>query len=248
MDSKSISKKTVITAFLIVPALASVISCWHLIKFFGLGDPNWLSVSLAFTFEAGSIASLIALTVLDKIKKGLVYFIFALLLVMQLAGNVYSVFDYVNAMLAIHPAWLANFVELLSPFGKIEPATYKFILAMIIGLPIPLISLSFLKSLVDYLEVSSNTPVAIVPPVPAAPIIEAPVSNPTEIKIEKEPDIETVKPEPEVPIVEKTDKPVEEPTKALWDDPWPELTIKTGATNPVVESDDDIAKYTNSFE
>jgi len=154
---KSISKTTITASFLVVPFLASLISMWHVYKFFGLGDPNWMSAVLSFTLEMASLASFISLSVLDKIKKGIIYFIFVLLLVTQLVGNVYAVFDYVNQMLAADPNWLASFVELLTPlFGKVDPATYKFALSLFIGIPIPLISLSFLKSLVDYLEVSNN--------------------------------------------------------------------------------------------
>jgi hypothetical protein len=254
MNNKTVSKSAVIFSFLLVPFLASIISSWHVVKFFALGDPGWMSIMLAATIEIGSIASLIALSVLSKIRKSMVYFMFSILLIVQLVGNIYSVFDFVNAQLVIHPNWLYNFVELLTPlFGKIAPATYKFILSLFIGIPIPLISLSFLKSLVDYLEVAGDSsPDATTATVSSEPIVfNKPLSAPDNLPA---PNIETL-PVPaesvQGPSPIAQNEPVapeltKEVTKALWDDPWPELTLKTAEVSETEE--DDIAKYTNTFE
>ena len=250
MNNKTISKSAVIFSFLLVPFLASIISSWHVVKFFALGDPSWMSVLLAATIEIGSISSLIALSVLSKIRKSMVYFMFSVLLVVQLVGNIYSVFDYVNIQLVTHPNWLANFVELLTPiFGKIAPATYKFILSLFIGIPIPLISLSFLKSLVDYLEVSNeSSPVEQMPVIQTAvselpTVVPAPAVDPIPVSTQEEQVINV----PAVELINGQGPDIEPAAKALWDDPWPELTIKTPAEvkTPV---EDDIAKYTNTFE
>lgn len=200
--------RTVISvAFLAVPVIASIISTFHLYIFFGLGDPHWMSAGLAIAFEAGSIGSFVALSVLDKLRKNMIYFIFSILFVMQIAGNIYGVFDFVNTQLVTHPTWLASFAELLTPlFGKMDPATYKFILAVLIGVPIPLVSLSFLKSLVDYLKIDSG---------------ESDTQEQTTEPVKKVKKVEK-KAEIEQPIIQ------EEAVrrKSLWDEEWPEMKIR----------------------
>lgn len=161
IKNKEAMRRIIVASFLSVPVLASIISTLHLVNFFRLGNHDWMSYMLAVTFEVGSIASFVALSVLDKIKKGMIYFVFVILFFLQLIGNVYFSFEYINIMLATHPQWMATFMELVRPIYEADSvSTYKFILSIIIGVPIPLVSLSFLKSLVDYLKVDENKPVS----------------------------------------------------------------------------------------
>jgi hypothetical protein len=156
-------RNLVVGAFLTTPILASLISALHLIDFFDLGNNSWMSYVLAITFELGSIASFVSLGVLKKIKKWAVISIFIILLFMQLAGNVYYVFDYVNQKLATDPKWLNTFIEMVRPIYDSDNASdYKFVLAMLIGIAIPLVSILFLKSLVDYLSIEESPDEAVV--------------------------------------------------------------------------------------
>lgn len=190
MNFTKINKKVIVASFLAVPILASIISTLHITHFFSLGNPDWMSYFLAITFEVGSIASFVALSVLDKIRKGMVLFIFFVLFILQLAGNVYFSFEYINIKLSQDPAWMNTFIELFKPiYDTDESSTYKFILAMVIGMPIPLVSLSFLKSLVDYLKVDEP----VVAEVKKLEVVEEPV------KVEEKPIAvlsEEKKPEP----------------------------------------------------
>lgn len=155
--------KLIIASFLAVPILASIISTLHIIHFLDLGNPNWMSVFLSVTFEVGSVASFLALSVLDKVKKGMVMFIFVILFLMQITGNVYFSFEYVNQQLAVTSGWMNTFIELVTPLFAFEnQSTYKFVLAMLIGLPVPIVSLAFLKSLVDYLKVDEKDSMATI--------------------------------------------------------------------------------------
>lgn len=147
------NKNIIISAFLITPIITSIISTIHLVKFFNLGNTDWISWLLAIAFELGSVASFIALSVLGKIKKGIIIFIFLILFLLQLIGNVYFSFQYINLSIISDPTWMNTFIELVKPIYEVDTlSTYKFILSMLIGIPIPLVSLLFLKSLVDYLE------------------------------------------------------------------------------------------------
>ena len=142
-----------LVVFLLVPFFSSMMSTFHLIDFVHLGNIISMSWLLALTVELGSLVSFVTISksVLRKIKKGYIVFIFGILFVLQAMGNVYSSFDYINQMLKIHPDWLASFMEMMSRIYITDISTTKFILSLIIGLPIPLISLILLKSAVDYI-------------------------------------------------------------------------------------------------
>lgn len=148
-------KVTTVTFFLSVPLASSLISTWHIFDLFELGNPNWMSVVLSIVIELGSLASLFALAHMKKIKIIYIWFIFIILFGLQVWGNVFYSYNYVTEMIKVQPAWLATFTEFMKTLGLIEEVntpTVKLILACLIGLPIPLISLSFLKSTVDYLK------------------------------------------------------------------------------------------------
>ena len=151
-------RKIVIGSFLAVPVLSSLISTIHIITFFGLGNMSWMAIILALAFEIGSIASLMTLTVLDKVNRFAVWFIFFVLVVMQMLGNVYYTYDFISQAIVSNPQWIDSFIDLVEmmTMQKLEQRTTKFILSLLIGLPIPIISLAFLKSVSDYLKPDTN--------------------------------------------------------------------------------------------
>lgn len=153
----SLLKKLVIGTFLSVPAVSSLISTIHLIDLFNMGNPTWLSIFLAVTFELGSIASLLAISVLEKIKVGAIWFIFFILSALQIIGNVYYSYNFTSNELLSNPLFLQNFMDLFSPIIGEEIRDAKIFLSCIIGIPIPLIALFFLKSNIDYLKPSSRS-------------------------------------------------------------------------------------------
>ncbi len=173
-DAKT-NRKIIVGAFLSVPILASIISTLHIVQYLMLGNPGWMSIFLSVTFEVGSIASFLALSVIDRIKKTMIIFIFLILFLMQVIGNVYFSFDYCGIKIHEIGSWLNTFVELMKPIFAFEDQnTYRFLLSLLIGLPVPLVSLAFLKSLTDYLSpddkekssglIESNVPVLDVTP------------------------------------------------------------------------------------
>lgn len=152
----SLLRKIVIGTFLSVPAISSIISTIHLIDLFNLGNPTWLSILLAVTFELGSIASLLAISVIDRIKTGAIWFIFFILSGLQIIGNVYYSYSFTSDQLLANPTFLTNFMDLFSFITGEEIRDVKIFLSCIIGIPIPLIALFFLKSNIDYLRPTEN--------------------------------------------------------------------------------------------
>lgn len=138
----------IITTFVTLYIIVSLISCIHTIDFFLLSNPRWLAISLAIAFEIGAAASLASIIVLDKMNKTIIWFLFIILTFMQAMGNTY--FAYVN----VHD--FQGWIEL---FGLVDYdiITQKRILAVVSGAILPLIALGFIKSLVDYLKPEEET-------------------------------------------------------------------------------------------
>ena len=115
-------KYFIISTFVTLYLLVSVISTIHVISFFELSNPQWLAISLAIAFEIGAAASLASLITLDKMNKGIVWGLFIILTVMQAMGNTY--YAYVN---------LENFQGWIELFGlsEEEPIYQKRILSIV---------------------------------------------------------------------------------------------------------------------
>lgn len=145
-------KKLIVFSFVLVPLLSSIISTVHLVDLFYLGNPSWISYTVAISIEVGAVASFLTLSILSKLNKTIVWGMFLILFLMQVIGNVYFSYDWVTKKIATDPRWIANFKEMMEFFiYEIEEKTAKMILSMLIGVPIPLISVFLLKSTTDYL-------------------------------------------------------------------------------------------------
>jgi hypothetical protein len=143
MNKNKLVQYFIISTFVSLYLIVSVISTIHVIDFFLLSNPKWLAISLAIAFEIGAAASLASLIVLNKMNKVLVWALFIILTAMQMMGNTYYAYTQLN-----------NFQSWVELFGLIEedPITQKRILAIISGSILPLIALGFIKSLVDYIK------------------------------------------------------------------------------------------------
>lgn len=138
-------KYFIISTFVTLYLLVSVISTIHVISFFELSNPQWLAISLAIAFEIGAAASLASLITLDKMNKGVVWGLFIILTLMQAMGNTY--YAYIN---------LENFQGWIELFGLSEEDLIyqKRILSIVSGAILPVVALGFIKALVDYIKPS----------------------------------------------------------------------------------------------
>jgi hypothetical protein len=147
---KSWVKYFIIVTFVSLYLVVSIISTIHVVQFFDLTNPKWLSVSLAIAFELGAAASLASLIALDKMNKFLVWVLFIVLTAMQAMGNTY--YAYIN---------IDDFQYWSELFGLAEEEVIfqKRILSIISGAILPLVALGFIKSLVDYIRPEQEGPV-----------------------------------------------------------------------------------------
>lgn len=135
----------IITTFVSLYLVVSIISTIHVIDFFRLSNPNWLAVSLAIAFELGAAASLASLIALDKMNKALIWFLFILLTAMQMMGNTYYAFTH----LSDYQGWVDLF-----GLNEEDVLYQKRFLSIISGAILPIVALGFIKSLVDYIRPS----------------------------------------------------------------------------------------------
>ena len=136
----------IISTFVLLYLTVSIISTIHVIDFFEMTNPKWLSIFLAIAFEIGAAASLASIVALDKMNKFIVWSLFFVLTAMQAIGNTYFAYTH-----------LSDFTSFSELFGlsEEEPIFQKRVIAIISGAILPLVSLGFIKALVDYIRPSS---------------------------------------------------------------------------------------------
>jgi hypothetical protein len=137
----------IISTFVLLYLVVSVISTIHVIDFFEMTNPKWLSIFLAIAFEIGAAASLASIIAMDKMNKFIVWSLFFILTAMQAIGNTYFAYTH-----------LSDFSQWSELFGlsEEEPIFQKRILSVISGAILPLVSLGFIKALVDYIRPDSD--------------------------------------------------------------------------------------------
>lgn len=142
---------------LLVPFVSSILSTIHIIDLALLGNAPAMAFAVAITFEVSSVISFAATggNVLKHVNKGWLYFIFIMLFTLQSVGNIYSGFNYINNMLVTHKDWLNNFMEMT--FNYFTVSEVKLVIATLIGLPLPIISLIMLKFAIDKASLSAFT-------------------------------------------------------------------------------------------
>lgn len=148
MKKEKIVRGSVISTFVILYLMVSIISTIHVIDFFELSNPYWLAVTLAIAFEVGAAASLASLVILDKMNRGLVWTLFIAITLMQMQGNMYYAFTN-----------LQDFTSWSELFALIEEEVIfqKRVIAAVSGAILPLVALGFIKSLVDYIKPEKST-------------------------------------------------------------------------------------------
>ena len=147
MKKNKIIKWSIVLVFVSLYIITSIVSTIHVIDFFRLSNPNWLAISMAIAFEIGAAASLASIIVMDKMNKFIVWSLFFTLTAMQAIGNTYFAYTH-----------LSDFSEWSDLFGlsEEEPIFQKRVLSIISGAILPLVSLGFIKALVDYIRPDSD--------------------------------------------------------------------------------------------
>jgi hypothetical protein len=145
----NIIKWSIISIFVGLYSMVSIISTIHVIDFFRLSNPEWLAITLAIAFEVGAAASLAAIIILDKTSRWLVWSLFIIITLMQMMGNMYYAYTHLGDF---------QFWSELFGLNEEEPIFQKRVLSIVSGAILPIVALGFIKSLVDYIRPSNELP------------------------------------------------------------------------------------------
>ena len=165
------------TMFLIPIFLVAGISISHVVSWYDIANPfNW-AVYLSIAIEVGAMTALIAAT--NKIKGG-VWFMFGLVTVIQMIGNIFFSFKEIDVNGELFRSW----VELTSPLWDMmgsdpnDLLSQKRWLAFLEGGLLPIISLTSLHFFTKYDNGKKVTEKEVI----VEKIVEVPVDNPSEVE------------------------------------------------------------------
>lgn len=136
------------TMFLIPILLVAAISISHVVTWYDIANPlNW-AIYLSIAIEVGAMTALVAAT--NRIKGG-VWFMFGMVTLIQMIGNIFYSYKEIDATGDLFKSW----VELTGPFWDMftdstDVISMKRWLAFLEGGLLPIISLTSLHFFVKY--------------------------------------------------------------------------------------------------
>ena len=141
--------------FLFLYLLVATISFCHAVQFFNIGNVQWMSIVLAFSFELGLALSLAAILLSEKNKSNVLpWILMTVLTLVQVVGNVYSTFKYISLSEVEYYQYLAK--PLLFFIEDVEENTIQVIVSWIIGAILPIIALMMTDMVATNIKNSSG--------------------------------------------------------------------------------------------
>jgi len=168
------------TMFLVPIVLVAGISISHVVSWYDIANPiNW-AIYLSIAIEVGAMTALVAAT--NRIKGG-VWFMFSLVTLIQMIGNIFYSYKEIDANSDLFKSW----VELTSPLWEslgsdvTDVISLKRWLAFLEGGLLPIISLTSLHFFTKY----DGSKKSEVKEVMVEKIVEIPVEVEKEVIVEK---------------------------------------------------------------
>ena len=193
--------------FAILYLIVAFSSFWHAIEFFALTNHSWMSIILAFAFEVGQAAVLLAILTSAKDRsKFTPWILMCILTLVQIIGNVYSSYKYIMLNASEN---LRYFKEPIFIWTDLPDAQATVIITYISSAILPLCALLLTSMITNYLEDNGKDD-------KKETITEEEVEDKPEEEIKEEKPVEEIqeeKPEEEIedtPEEEIEEKPEEE--------------------------------------
>jgi len=138
-------------AFVIPILLVAFVSISHVTSFYGLSNPFTWAIYLSVGIE---IAALSALAAVSVNMGRFVYFPFLIVTFIQMLGNIFFSFTYIDETSQTFQDWISMVGGLFENMGieKTDLNTHKTVLAFLTGGLLPIISLTFAHMLVKFTE------------------------------------------------------------------------------------------------
>jgi hypothetical protein len=149
-------------AFVIPILLVAFVSISHVTSFYGLSNPFTWAIYLSVGIE---IAALSALAAVSVNMGRFVYFPFIIVTFIQMLGNIFFSFTYIDETSQTFQDWIAMVGGLFENMGieTTDLNSHKTVLAFLTGGLLPIISLTFAHMLVKFTEKNKEVEVETIP-------------------------------------------------------------------------------------
>lgn len=149
-------------AFVIPILLVAFVSISHVTSFYGLSNPITWAIYLSVGIE---IAALSALAAVSVNMGRFVYFPFIIVTFIQMLGNVFFSFTYIDETSQTFQDWISMVGGLFENMGIeiTDLNSHKTVLAFLTGGLLPVISLTFAHMLVKFTEKNKEVEVETIP-------------------------------------------------------------------------------------
>jgi hypothetical protein len=148
-------RNIIVTAFVIPILLVAFVSISHVTTFYELSNPITWAVYLSVGIEIAALSALAAVSV--RMGK-FVYVPFFVVTLIQMIGNIFFSFTYIDETGQTFQDWVAMVGGLFENIGveRTDLNTHKTIVSFLSGGLLPIISLTFAHMLVKFTEESQN--------------------------------------------------------------------------------------------
>jgi len=148
-------RQIIYISFLFPIILVAIVSISHVTEWYSIGNPLSWAIYLSIAVEVAALSSLAA--IVGKLGKR-VYFPFVLVTFIQLLGNTFFTYQWIDINGSTFLAWVEMVGPMISYSGieQTDLVGHQRILAFLAGGLLPVISLTFLGLLVRYEEKSDN--------------------------------------------------------------------------------------------
>jgi hypothetical protein len=149
-------------AFVIPILLVAFVSISHVTSFYGLSNPITWAIYLSVGIE---IAALSALAAVSVNMGRFVYFPFIIVTFIQMLGNIFFSFTYIDETSQTFQDWISMVGGLFENMGieMTDLNSHKTVLAFLTGGLLPVISLTFAHMLVKFTEKNKEVEVETIP-------------------------------------------------------------------------------------
>jgi hypothetical protein len=144
------NKESIIRVAFLVPILSvAIISISHVVRWYDLANPISWAIYLSIAVEIAALSSIAASSV--RVKGFSVWFVFAIVTLIQFIGNIYFSYTEINVASKEFKDWAELTGPLFESFSDIEDAVaQRRLLAILEGGLLPLISLTCLHFFIKY--------------------------------------------------------------------------------------------------
>lgn len=152
--NKSYLYNAFIIGFIILYAVTAFISFFHCIQFCLVGNVMWMAVLLSGAFEVGQSLCLASILLTDNKKTTVPWILMSLLTMVQVSGNVFSVYKYMVESGSNFYIYIQK--SLLFWIEGISPDMILVVISWILGALLPIVALLMTDMIANNLKLKNK--------------------------------------------------------------------------------------------